>query len=111
VLELFEDCRKYLFSESLPEEKARKYCELMQDEAFRAFVEMLIFPIKKSRIKTKMLVFGAEYDEAVPPSEVVKTARAYNTEAIILPETAHDIMLEPNWENAAKIILDWLGKL
>jgi hypothetical protein len=42
------------------------------------------------------------------PGEVEATARAYNTRAEIMPDLAHDMMLEERWEVVAARIIEWL---
>ena len=42
--------------------------------------------------------------------EQIATARAYNTEAVLLADTAHDAMLEPTWQSTAQIIAGWLDE-
>ncbi len=44
-----------------------------------------------------------------PPGEVQATARAYGTQAMILPNITHDVMLEAGWQVVAIQILDWLA--
>jgi hypothetical protein len=42
------------------------------------------------------------------PSEIEATARAYHTQAQIVPDVAHNSMLETQWERVAERILAWL---
>ncbi len=55
-----------------------------------------------------LLVLGGENDIVVPPNEIKKTARAYNADYKIFANTAHDLMLERNWQQVADFIIDWL---
>lgn len=55
-----------------------------------------------------MLVIGAADDRVFTTNEVIATARAYDAQVDILPNLAHDIMLEPRWEMAAQRIEGWL---
>ncbi len=57
-----------------------------------------------------MLVLGAANDMIFSRSEVLATARAYNTAAVIFPDMAHDMMLDTNWKAVADRILDWMTK-
>ncbi len=109
VLEKFEECRKFLFSDNLEIEKAKKYCAKMHDEAFRAYLDMFL-PIKTKSINAPILIMGAENDKAVLKKEIFATAKKLNAEAYILKNTAHDIMLENSWREAAAKIADWLEK-
>jgi hypothetical protein len=42
------------------------------------------------------------------PGEIEATARAYHTQAEIIPDIAHSSMLETRWETVAERILAWL---
>ena len=41
-------------------------------------------------------------------AEAQATARAYGTDAVIFPDMAHDMMLEPAWQQVADKIIGWL---
>jgi len=104
-----EKCKRFLFSDSLDQAQLMKYFERMQDEAYRAYIDMVLLNLPRSRKgRGPLLVLGAEEDEAVSVKEVRATARAYGVEAEIFPEMAHDMMLEPGWRTVADRILNWL---
>jgi hypothetical protein len=46
----------------------------------------------------------------ISPREIEATARAYNTKAEIIPDVAHNSMLEQNWRSVADRILAWLNE-
>ena len=58
-----------------------------------------------------MFVLGAEGDRICRPADVRATARHHGVEAMFVPGLAHMLMLEPEWEGAAKAIATWLNKL
>ena len=97
-----------LFSAELPEEKLIKYHAKMQDESFRAFLDVLGLNLAHpKRVKTPLLVLGAEQDWALGP-DTKTTARAYDGQMDIVPSAGHYMVLDTNWRGAAKRILDWL---
>lgn len=101
--------KEALFSKDISREALEKYHRQLQDESFRAYLDELGFNlVRPGRVKTPLLVIGAQDDAVIPLTSVQKTARAYGTEAVMLPDTAHDVMLEPKWQTAADTILDWL---
>lgn len=55
-----------------------------------------------------MLVLGAENDAVFSVKDVMATAVAYNTQAKIFPDIAHNMMLEAGWQAVADTILEWL---
>jgi alpha-beta hydrolase superfamily lysophospholipase len=104
-------CREMLFSEGMSEHEFRKYYDLLQDESFRAYLDMMFLNLPRpERVKTPILVLGATNDKAISVAEVESTARAYNTGAEFFPAMAHDMMLEAGWQTVADRILKWLEK-
>jgi pimeloyl-ACP methyl ester carboxylesterase len=100
--------RKMFFSASLPEKQVVSYFERLQEESlvFRPSQLAAYFP-HPERVKTRILVLGAERDGAVPRQDVEATARAYHSEAEFF-DTAHDMMLEPGWQQVADRIIEWM---
>jgi pimeloyl-ACP methyl ester carboxylesterase len=104
--------RELLFSASMPEDKVRIYCSRLQDESYRAYLEMMGLSLPRpERVRAPILVMGAADDCLISPSEVEATARAYQTQAEVLPGMAHDMMLDTGWQEAADRILIWLNEL
>jgi pimeloyl-ACP methyl ester carboxylesterase len=59
---------------------------------------------------TPMLVLAAEQDRIFPMREIQALGALYNAEVQVVPDSAHDMMLDPTWQVAADHILDWLAK-
>jgi len=111
VIETPELAREGLFSEDFPTDLLAKYHKQMQDESFRAYLDELgLNLVRPKRIKTPILVLGGENDTVIPRASIYKTAHAHQSEPIMLANTAHDAMLESNWQVAADHILTWLHK-
>ncbi|NWG34282.1 MAG: alpha/beta hydrolase [Chloroflexi bacterium] len=109
VVETPQLAREGLFSKDLPAEALETYHRQLQDESFRAYLDELgLNLVRPRRVKTPLMVIGAENDAVVPLKTIRDTARAYRTEAIILPGLAHDSMLDPQWQVVADRILGWL---
>ncbi|HZU65944.1 MAG TPA: alpha/beta fold hydrolase [Ktedonobacteraceae bacterium] len=104
--------REAFFSPDMPEEKVQAYFARMQDESYRAFLDMMIFSLPHpKRVNTPMLVLGGGRDRIFTRKEVEATGRAYGTQAEIFPTMAHDLMLEEGWQAVADRILVWLEEL
>ena len=58
-----------------------------------------------------VFVMGAAGDQIAVPADVEATAAHHGVEATILPGMGHMLMLEPEWEFAAKALATWMGKL
>jgi len=100
-----------LFSADMPEDKVRSYFTRLQDESYRAYLDMMGLSLPRpERVKTPILVMGAADDRLISQSEVQATARAYQTQAEVFPDMAHDIMLEAGWRVVADRILGWLNE-
>lgn len=100
--------RELFYSEHLDEATALDYASRVQDEAYLAFLDMLVLNLPKpKRVSAPMLVLGGELDTIFPPKDAQATARAYNTEPAMF-DAAHNLMLEPVWPDVAQAISDWL---
>jgi pimeloyl-ACP methyl ester carboxylesterase len=104
--------REAFFSQDVPEEKMQAYWKLTQDDSFMAFLDMVGLDLPKpDRVKTPLLILGAERDNMISPREIEATARAYNTQAQIVPGVAHNSMLELRWQSVADRILTWMNEV
>ena len=100
-----------LFSADMPAREVEAYFTRMQDESYRAYLDMIALNLPRPRrVKTPLLVLGAENDESISAGEVRETARAYGVQAKLFSEMAHDVMLEAGWQAVADRILGWLGE-
>jgi alpha-beta hydrolase superfamily lysophospholipase len=109
VVETPARARWALFSANFPEDKLLDYHKYMNDESFRAFIDLLGLNLAHpKRVKAPMLVLGAEKDTVISQHDVRATAKAYGTHAEFFPNMAHDMMLEANWKSVAERILKWL---
>ena len=99
--------RWLLFSPDMPEEQLLKYHAKMQDDSFRAFLDLLGLNLARpKRVKTPLLVLGGENDWALGP-DTKATARAYGVQEEILPSVGHYMILEANWKCVAERLLSW----
>jgi pimeloyl-ACP methyl ester carboxylesterase len=109
VVETPEAARWALFSNDLQKKQLLKYYKKLDDESFRMFMDLLGLNLAHpKKIKTPLLILGAENDNAINPSQVRATAKAYGVQAEIFPNMAHDMMLEADWKSVAERILSWL---
>ncbi|HEX8367468.1 MAG TPA: alpha/beta fold hydrolase [Pyrinomonadaceae bacterium] len=102
--------KKFLFSADADDEKIAKYVARFGKESYRAALEMIYNLPKPQKIKTPLLVIGAENDALIAPKKIEKTARVLNADCRIFPAMAHDLMLESNWRAVADFMIDWLAK-
>jgi pimeloyl-ACP methyl ester carboxylesterase len=99
------------FSEDMEQTLVNEYFRQLQDESYRAFLDILVFRLPKpERVNTDLLVLGAEKDAIFTMDEVKQTAAAYGTTPEFFNGMAHDMMLEKDWQKVADRIIAWLEK-
>lgn len=101
--------RDLFYSAALPEDRLQAYAARVQNESFRAFVEMLAPAWRRPRLTTPLLALGAANDALIAPSEVAATARTGGVTVGMFPDMAHSMILEPDWRAVADRILAWLA--
>ncbi|MFZ5524323.1 MAG: alpha/beta hydrolase [Pseudomonadota bacterium] len=101
--------REAFFSADCPNEELLSYWKQLQDESYMALLDMVALDrLEPAKVKSPLLILGAARDNMLKPREIEATARAYNTHAEIIPDVAHNSMLEQRWQNVAERILAWL---
>ncbi|MBL4868726.1 MAG: alpha/beta fold hydrolase [Pseudomonadales bacterium] len=104
--------KEWFFSSEISTDALARHHALLQDEGSRSVVDMLFFNLPKpSMVTSPIAVIGAEKDAVFSVAEIEGTARAYGVKPKIFANTAHDMMLEPNWQNVAAWIADWAEQL
>lgn len=101
-----------VFSESLDPALREQYAARMQGESQRAVLDMTLTGLpRRWRMRIPpMLVMGAEDDALFSPAMIRRTAMSYGAEVLILPDMAHAMMLERDWQRAADALLAWLRR-
>jgi pimeloyl-ACP methyl ester carboxylesterase len=100
--------REYLFCADTPEAVVESCRQRAGAESVRAaMTDPMLRRVRTRRVRTPMLVLGAEHDGFVSKSEVRATARAYATEPEFF-DMGHNMMLEPGWADVAGRIHAWL---
>jgi len=101
--------REAFFSMDMEQVLVKEYFRQLQDESYRAFLDMMFFKLPKpEKVTTDLLVLGAEKDTVFTMDEVKKTAAAYGVTPEFFKEMAHDMMLEKDWQKVADRIILWL---
>jgi pimeloyl-ACP methyl ester carboxylesterase len=101
--------RDLFFSADITDAQVAEYHSRLQDESFRAFLDLIAFDRPHpERVRVPTLVLGARRDTIITHAEVTATAAAYRTTPALFP-TAHDMMLDGGWQDVADHILRWLN--
>jgi len=104
--------REWFFSAGLAQNKLERYFKRLQNESFRAFLDLLI-PIRPNTqlYQTPLFFIGGGADALISVREIEKSARALQAPAEIFADSPHDMMLDENWREVAGRILEWLQQL
>lgn len=103
--------RKLLFSETMPDHLILDYLNLTQNESQRAIMDMFGLDLpqqKPPHFNSPILILGAAQDALFPRPLIQQTASIYDQKPLILPNLAHLMMLDLNWQTAADTIINWL---
>jgi hypothetical protein len=105
-----ELARERFFCAQTPDSYVLNFAARLQEESSRIGIDCLVLSLPRpKRVRTPLLVLGADNDGAHTRKEVLATARAYRTEAEFFPSMGHNMMLEPGWAAVAERIHTWLG--
>jgi pimeloyl-ACP methyl ester carboxylesterase len=103
--------REAFFSSDISQDAVKAYHVQVQDESFRAYLDMLWLNLPRpERVDAPLLVLGTRDEQLILPREVEATARAYNTRAEFFSGMGHVMMLDVGWQDVADRILEWLGE-
>ena len=102
--------RERFFSAQTPESYVVDFAARLQEDSSRVGIDCLVLSLPRpNRVRTPLLVLGADEDGAHTREEILATARAYGTEAEFFPHMGHNMMLEPGWAAVAERIHAWLA--
>lgn len=102
-------CRAAFFSPGTSEVVVDRCRRRLTNESPRAVFDMLIADRpQRGSPDVPMLVMGAAQDAIFSPAQVHATASRYQTQAVIIENTGHNMMLENTWRTTAQHINAWL---
>jgi len=98
------------FSPSMALEKTAGLLHLIQPESSKAVLEMLLFPMRLAgRVPDiPALVVGGGRDQVFPSSLLHFTSAIWRARTVIVEEAGHMLMLDPQWQEAAAVLDDWI---
>jgi pimeloyl-ACP methyl ester carboxylesterase len=110
LIDTRERARELFFSASMPADQVAGYHERLQDESYRAFLDLVVFDLVKPKKvrRVPMLVLGGADDALFTPRQVRRTAETFGADFEIFQGMAHDLMLEPAWTDVAERMAGWL---
>lgn len=102
--------RRFFFSPDMAEHRVRRYASFLQPESDRALLECMFRAPRRRYRATPILVLAAANDAVFTPRETAATARKYGADWQLIPDLAHDLMLDTRWRAAADALLQWLAQ-
>jgi pimeloyl-ACP methyl ester carboxylesterase len=104
--------RPYFFSENAAPELLNELVGHINGESPRALLDLSLrlHWTPAQHPGSRLLVAGGRDDRICTPEDTRATARHHGVDAVILPEIAHMLMLEPEWERPARLIAKWLAE-
>jgi len=104
-----EKAKWAFFSEDAPSEEIDFCVSHLCSESFLAFAKLLVPAVKINYHRsTPMLVLAAENDTLFSVNELKRTAQKYQADFQVVPNTAHDMMLDNRYPETVNAILNWL---
>lgn len=103
----------FYFSDRVDRAMLREAAKHLNPESPRALLDLSLrlhwgLPERES---PPMFVLGAHGDRICRPDDVAATAEHHGVTAILLPDMAHMMMLEPGWEAIADALIGWIASL
>lgn len=101
------------FSPAMPLKDVLQFIPMIQAESDHAITEMVALPFMPSgrRPDIPALVMGGREDAVFPASMLFFTALAWRARQVVIEGAGHMLMLDPQWEDAAGALLEWLEGL
>ncbi len=101
--------REYLIGDEVPDEQVDELHEMLQDESFFTYLDMMGLALPKpGKTDAPVMVCAGSEDALFTVREAHKTAEAYGVTAQIFDGLPHDMMLHPRWQEPARAIARWL---
>ena len=97
--------REAFFRPDIPAAELQGYAALLGAESLRVGLwDGFAVRMRPELNRSPLLVIAAERDAVFTVTEQRQTAAAYGAELVVIPEAAHDLMLDPAWPQAANAI-------
>ena len=109
----FSLAKHLLFSDQMSDDEAREYWCKLQDESYRLFLDALFLNLPRQAPDPSVprLLIEAGQDRIVTKPEIEASARFLSTKAKVIPQAAHDLMLDPTWKESAVEIETFIAEL
>ncbi|MEX0825700.1 MAG: alpha/beta fold hydrolase [Acidimicrobiia bacterium] len=98
--------RSMLYDPDIALAEVERLQPMLQSESYLAYLDMLLVTRPRPPlVHTPVALIVGDQDRLFSVRATERTARAYGTEATVIPGAGHDLMLGPRWEQAAAAVL------
>lgn len=100
--------------DSMDDDTARRHWQRLNNESFRAFLDMLgLGPLRPAKADPALpkLVLGGEQDVIFPPAVVHANAAAHGVTPTIYAGMPHNLMQDAQWQQVADDMAAWVKGL
>jgi pimeloyl-ACP methyl ester carboxylesterase len=100
--------KKLMFTPAVSDMLIDEVVPKMQDESFRAYLDMMLFNLPKGKSSSiPLLMIGGEEDFLIRKQSLQKNAQQLGAELVMM-KGGHNINLEEGWEQVAQRIEDFI---
>lgn len=111
MMKNFKLFKKYLYYSETNDNLLKEYHTHIQDESYRAYINMLLSRVKHKSINIPLLVIGGMNDHIFKVKHQEKLAsKLPQAESTFFDNTGHNVMLEKNWSLIADKMASWMEK-
>lgn len=97
--------RDLFLAAEMPDPEVEAHWRRMQPESYLAYLEMLLLVRPRPQlVHTPVSIIAGSEDRIFGVKELAKTSAAYGVDLTVIDGAAHDLMLDPRWEQAATAI-------
>ena len=97
-----------MYRDDLAESDLLERMDEIGREPFKAYVDMLLQHARRPKQTTPALILAPEADRLISVADCRRTADWLSGEMVILPQAAHNVLLDQDWQPAANILVHWL---
>lgn len=108
----FEEMARLVLNRLPPDDQRNVFARLQPESGRQTFdIAVVGVPVDAAKVRSPLLVIGADGDRITPTRLVRKVAAKYDAEYREYAEHAHMVVWESGWERVAEETADWLDSV
>lgn len=94
-----------LLADDAPAHDIERYWPLMQSESYLAYLDMLLLVRARPQlVDTPVSIVAGSADRLFGVKELRRMCQPYGTELVVIDGAAHDLSIDPRWEQVASAV-------